>query len=326
MRAATYTRTGAAKDVLSLIDLPDPNPGPGEVRVKLAWSGVNPSDVKSRGGRWPMAYPRIVPHSDGSGVIDAVGDGVPSLRVGERVWTWNGQWGRADGTAAEYIVLPSRQAVKLQEGISLEAGACLGIPALTAYHAVTTAGGVVEKNVLIAGAAGAVGHYAVQIAKARGAGVVIATVSSPEKAALARAAGADVVINYKTEDLVARAREASGGYGIDRIVEVDFAANMAADLELLAPEGDIVVYGSGQPTIPIPFFPLIVKNVRLRFFIVYNLNERDRARAIAGLNELMAGGRLTHNIAARVPLSEIVEAHEIVEKGAVAGNTIVQIA
>lgn len=325
MRAAAYTQTGPAKDVLSLIDVPDPAPGAGEVRVRLAWSGVNPSDVKSRGGVRPIAYPRIVPHSDGSGVIDSVGEGVPSSRIGERVWLWNGQWGRADGTAAEYIVLPSRQAVKLQEGISLEAGACLGIPALTAYHAVTTAGGVVEKNVLISGGAGAVGHYAVQIAKARGAGVVIATVSSSEKAALARAAGADVVINYKTEDLVQRAREASGGYGIDRIIEVDFAANMASDLELLAPEGDVVVYGSGESKIPIPFWPLIVKNIRLRFFIVYNLNARDRARAIAGLNELMAGGRLAHNIAARVPLSEIVEAHEIVERGSVAGNTIVQI-
>jgi NADPH2:quinone reductase len=295
------------------------------VRVKLAWSGVNPSDVKTRGGLRPLAFERIIPHSDGSGVIDLVGEGVSASRLGEHVWTWNAQWGRADGTAAEYVVLPSQQAVKLLDGVSLEAGACLGVPALTAYHAVTMDGGVAEKNVLVAGGAGAVGHYAVQIAKARGAGVVIATVSSAEKAALARAAGADIVINYRTEDLVERAHEASGGYGIDRIIEVDLAANLASDLDLLAPEGDIVAYGTGASPIPLSFFPLIVKNVRLRFFIVYNLTERDRARAIAGLNELMAGGRLTHNIAARVPLSDIVEAHEIVEKGAVAGKTIVQI-
>jgi len=327
MRAATYSRVGPAREVLSVTEVPTPSPGPGEVRVRLAWSGVNPSDVKTRaGGRLKMAFPQVIPHSDGAGVIDAVGEGVRASRVGERVWTWNAQWGRAHGTAAEYVVLPERQAVTLPDQVPLDAGACLGIPALTAYHAVTMDGGVAGKRVLVAGGAGAVGHYAVQMAKASGAGKVIATVSGPAKAELARAAGADVVINYKEEDLVARARDSTGGAGIDRIIEVDFSANVAADLDMVAPEGDIVVYGSGQPQITLTFFPLILKNVRVRFFIVYNLNDADRRAAIQGVTALMEAGRLAHNIAARRPLSAIVDAHELVERGEAMGNTVVEIA
>jgi NADPH2:quinone reductase len=326
MRAAAYFRQGPAREVLELVELPAPTPGPGEVRVKLAWSGVNPSDVKTRGGlRLKMPFPRIVPHSDGAGVVDMVGDGVPSARLGERVWTWNAQWGRADGTAAEYVVLPARQAVALPDNAPLEAGACLGIPALTAYHAVTMDGGVAGRRVLVAGGAGAVGHYAVQIARAQGAAQVIATVSGPEKAALAAAAGADVVVNYRTEPLIARVREVTGGTGVDRIVEVDFAANVGADQEMVAIEGDIVVYGSGAPEIPITFFPLILKNVRLRFFIVYNLSEHDRRRATDDLTTLLREGRLVHNIAARFPLAAIAEAHETVERGLAIGNTVLEI-
>lgn len=326
MRAVVYSRPGAAEDVLSLVDLPSPTPGPGEVRVRLAWSGVNPSDVKTRGGlRLKMAFPRIVPHSDGSGVIDMVGAGVGAERIGERVWVWNGQWGRADGTAAEFIVLPGAQAVRLPDTVPLDVGACLGIPALTAFHAVGMDGGVADKDLLVAGGAGAVGHYAVQIARAQGAKRIIATVSSPEKAALATAAGADLVINYKTEDLASRVREATAGRGVDRIIEVDFAANVAVDLALVASHGDIVVYGSGAPQIPIAFLPLILKNVRLRFFIVYNLTPIDRDAAVVGLTDLMQRGTLAHNIAARLPLAAIVDAHEAVEQGRVAGNVLLEI-
>jgi NADPH2:quinone reductase len=271
-----------------------------------------------------MAFPQVVPHSDGAGIIDQVGSGVDPRRVGERVWIWNGQWRRPLGTAAEYIVLPAGQAVTLPDNVDLAAGACLGIPALTAYHAVAMDGGVAGKSVLVAGGAGAVGHYAVQFAKILGARLVIASVSGPGKAALAGAAGADLLINYKTENLVTRAREASGG-GVDRIIEVDFGVNVAADLELVAHEGDVVVYGSSAAQIPVPFGPSLVKNVRLRFFIVYNLTPSDRSRATGALTELMAAGRLSHNIAARRPLAEIVEAHQIVERGAAAGNTVVEI-
>ena len=215
MQAAFYERTGPASEVLHLAELPTPVPGPGEVRVKVSWSGVNPSDVKSRAGSRSktLPFPLIVPHSDGAGVIDQVGLDVPSTRIGERVWVWNAAWMRPFGTAAQYVVLPSNQAVPLPQNVDLAVGACLGIPALTAYHAVTVDGGVAEKNILVAGGAGAVGHYAIQLAKLKGAKQVIATVSGPEKAALAREAGADVVLNYKTDDLLSAIQDAHSGAG-----------------------------------------------------------------------------------------------------------------
>lgn len=277
MRAAFYERTGPAGEVLTLGELPDPDLGPGEVRVRVAWSGVNPSDVKSRAGLRTKAlpFPRVVPHSDGSGTIDRVGEGVDPARVGERVWVWNAAWGRAYGTAAEFVALPAEQAVPLPGGVDLAVSACLGIPALTAYHAVNVDGGVEGRSVLVAGGAGAVGHYAVQLAKLKGARPVVATVSSPAKAELARAAGADLVVNYREEDFAARCREAAGREGgLDRIIEVDFAANVGADLAALRHEGEVVVYGSGDPEIPVPFVPAILKNVLVRFFIVYNLTRR----------------------------------------------------
>ena len=246
MKAIAYTQTGPAAEVLKLIDLPTPEPGPGEVRVRLRWSGVNPSDVKSRAGlrTKTLAFPQIVPHSDGAGEIDAVGAGVPATRVGQSVWVWNGAWQRAHGTAAQYIVVPVAQAVPLH-GASGEAGACLGIPALTALHAVLTGGGVAGQRVLVAGGAGAVGHYAVQFARRLGAAQVVATVSSEAKARLAISAGADATIDYKREELGARAAALTGGAGFDRIIEVDAAANAAADLALLRAGGDVVIYGSG---------------------------------------------------------------------------------
>jgi len=328
VRAAYYDRVGPAREVLTLGELPTPVPGPGEVRVKLAWSGVNPSDVKARGGMRSkvLAFPRIVPHSDGAGVIDAVGAGVPAARIGERVWVWNAAWGRPFGTAAEYVVLPQAQAVPLPPDTELAAGACLGIPALTAYHAVTMDGGVAGQAVLIAGGAGAVGHYAIQFARLRGAKSIVATVSSDEKGALARAAGADVVVNYRTGDVAAACQDATGGAGIDRVIEVDLAANAAVDLAVVRPEGRIVAYGSGAPEMAIPFLPAIVKNVRFSFFIVYNLTPADRARAVSDLTQVLERKLLAHNIAVRLPLDRVAEAHELVEQGRVIGNVVVEIA
>jgi NADPH:quinone reductase len=326
MRAAVYDRTGAARDVLRIKEAPTPRPGPGEVRVRLAWSGVNPSDVKTRAGTRTrtLPFPQIIPHSDGAGTIDEVGDGVARARVGEPVWLWNAAWGRPFGTAAEYIALPANHAVRLPDNVELEIGACLGIPALTAYHAVCVDGGVAGKIVLVAGGAGAVGHYAIQFARLMGAKQVLATVSGPEKAAHAKAAGADVALNYRSEDVVARVQAETQGRGVDRIIEVDFGANVALDLQLLNRDGDIVVYGSNAPEIAVPFVPMILKNVRLRFFIVYNLSDADRARAIAELTSLLKANRLKHNIAARLPLERIAEAHELVEQGRAIGNVILQ--
>ncbi len=327
MRAAFYEQTGPAREVLTLGELPAPEPGPGEVRVRVAWSGVNPSDVKSRAGlrTKAMPFPRVVPHSDGGGVIDRVGEGVDPARVGQRVWVWNAAWGRADGTAAEYVALPAGQAVPLPEGADPAAGACLGIPALTAYHAVAVDGGVRGKSVLVAGGGGAVGHYAVQLAKLKGARQVIATVGSNATAELARAAGADLVFNYREEGVAARCREAAGGGGVDRVIEVDFAANVGKDLEALSHEGDVVVYGSGAPEVTVPFLPAILKNVLVRFFIVYNLTPEDRARAVADLTRLLEAGALSHNISARLPLERIAEAHELVEQGRAAGNVVLEV-
>lgn len=328
MQAAFYERTGPAAEVLCLGELPDPVPGPGEVRVRLRWSGVNPSDVKSRAGlrSKQLAFPRIVPHSDGMGVIDAVGAGVDAARIGERVWVWNGAWGRANGTAAQFIVLPARQAVALPDGVPDEAGACLGIPALTALHAVLMGGGVQGHSVLVAGGAGAVGHCAVQFARLLGARQVIASVSSEEKARIAREAGAELAIDYRRENVAERVREATGGCGVDRVIEVDIAANRLLDLELLRPGGDLVVYGSGQGEFTLPFFPLIVKNLNLRFFIVYNLADDDRARAEAVLADFLARGALQHRIAQRLPLAQIARAHELVESGRAVGNVVVALA
>ncbi len=327
MRAVYYQRTGPASDVLQLGDLPTPTPGPGEVRVRLSWSGVNPSDVKSRAGlrSAQLPFPTIVPHSDGAGVVDAVGPGVDHSRVGQRVWVWNAAWGRPHGTAAEYVVLPADQAVALPEAVALDAGACLGIPALTAYHAVTVNGGVAGKCVLIAGGAGAVAQYAIQIARQLGAARIISTISSPEKAAVATAAGADEVINYRTDAVAARVRELTGGQGIDRIIEVDLAGNIGLDLDIIRNDGEIVAYGSNAPEIAVPFFPAIVKNAALQFFIVYNLNPSDRAAALTGLTGLLKTGDLQHRIAARLPLARTAEGHEMVEQGRVIGNVVIAV-
>ncbi|MGC4396070.1 NADPH:quinone reductase [Hydrogenophaga sp. T2] len=327
MKAAFYESVGPAREVLRVAELPTPEPAAGEVRVRVLWSGVNPSDVKSRAGlrSKTLPFPRIVPHSDGSGVIDAVGEGVSRTRLGERVWLWNAAWGRAHGTACEWLCLPEAQAVRLPEGVSGEAGACLGIPALTALHAVLMDGGVAGKTVLVAGGAGAVGHYAVQMASQLGAARVISTVSSDTKARVAREAGADDVVNYKTEALVPRVAELTQGQGVDRIIELDMAANAAANLEMLKPNAECVVYGSGASPMALPFYPLIVKNLQLKFFMVYHLTPADRARATATLTRLLERGALQHLIDQRLPLDQIAAAHERVESGQALGNVVLQV-
>jgi NADPH2:quinone reductase len=322
MRAAWYERNGPARDVLVVGEMPTPSPGPGEVLVRVATSGVNPSDWKTRAGSRPMAAPRVIPHSDGAGTIAAVGEGVDKARIGERVWIWNGQWKRPFGTAAEYIALPAAQAVRLPEGTPFEAGACLGIPALTAWRAVQTDGGVAGQSVLVAGGAGAVGHYAIQMAKLLGAAQVIATVSSAGKAAHARAAGADLVLNYREEDVAARIADVTGGRGVDRVVEVDLAANAALLPKVVARDGLCVCYGSGKAEMALPFGPMILSGAAIRFFIVYELSAEARAQGLAQLGAWLEAGRLQHAVGAVLPLDRIAEAHERVEQGAATGNVV----
>ena len=324
MRAAIYEKTGAARDVISIVDMEAPRAGPNEVRVQLHCSGVNPSDVKSRAGARIMRSPRVIPHSDGAGVIDQVGEGVDRERLGQRVWTWNAAWNRPNGTAAEFIVLPESQVVRLPDGVDMLTGACLGIPAMTALHALLVCGGVSGQRVLVPGGAGAVGHYVIQMARLLGARQVLTTVSGPNKALLAHQAGADVVINYRTEDVSKRVLDETDGYGVDRIVEVNFAANIETSLKVLKPDSLIVTYGSNADEINAPFYSLALKNVGLKFFILYNLDAASRKSATSELTKMLEKSLLKHNIASIFTLDETASAHEWVEQDKGAGNVVIK--
>lgn len=327
MRAVWYHGTGPAKDVLQTGTLPDPFPGPGEVRVRIHCSGVNPSDVKARAaaGR-NSVYARVIPHSDGAGTIEAVGDGVDKTRIGSRVWVFNAQWKRADGTAAEFVCLPADFAIPLPETADFATGACLGIPALTAWRAVTMMGGVKGQSVLVTGGAGAVGHHAIQMAKLSGAAKIIATVSSPEKAAIAKAAGADACIDYRQEDVAARINALTANAGIDRMIDLDIAGNARFVPDVLKPGGLVVVYGSNRPDFTLPFGPMIVKNLTVACFIVYELTPDLRQEGAAYVNGLLESGRLETRIAAHFPLAQTVAAHEAVERGRIIGNVVLDVA
>ena len=322
MRAAYYEANGAAREVLRVGEVETPQAGPGQLRVKLATSGVNPSDVKSRAGLTrKIVWPRVIPHSDGAGVVDQVGQDVPKSRLGERVWVWNGQWKRAFGTAAEYIALPSAQAVTLPERVSFEEGACLGIPAMTAYHAVALAPAGKGTTLLVSGGAGAVSQYVVQFAKQAGA-TVLTTVSSPEKAKVAQEAGADHCIDYKRENVGERVMEFTGKRGVDAVIEMDLAANAKLIPQVLRPKGSVIVYGTG-PEAPIPAAFCLVNSIRLQFFLVYELDAGERERAVSAINGALAAGKLINRVAQPTyPLAEIAAAHEAVERGSI-GNVIV---
>jgi NADPH:quinone reductase len=325
MRAAYYERNGPAQQVLQLGEVETPRPGLGEVRVQLATSGVNPSDVKARSGATrKIGYPRVIPHSDGAGEIDMVGEGVSAARIGERVWVWNAQWLRAFGTCAEYVALASEQAIRLPANTSFEAGACLGIPAMTAYHAVAASGAAPGVTVLIAGGAGGVGHYAVQFAKAAGA-TVITTISSPEKADLARAAGADHAINYKNENVGERVLAVTEKKGVDAIIELDFAVNAKLIPGVLRPHGEVVIYGTGPGASEVPSMFFLRNAITLKYIYVYELNAIERAAAIGAISRSLDGGKLINNVGMTVALSDVVAAHEAVEAGKVLGNVVMKV-
>ena len=322
MFAAFYTKNGPAHEVLQLGDVATPEPGPGEVRVRLRTSGVNPSDWKARSGSRPMVAPLIIPHSDGAGEIEKVGAGV-DRRIGERVWIWNGQWKRAFGTAAEYIVVPSAQAPRLPDAAGYDAGACLGIPVFTALAAIRLARVERGTNVLVVGGAGSVAHYAIQFAKKRGARV-ITTVSGDVKAAHARAAGADEIVNYRSEDVGARVKALTGGKGVDAVIEMDLNNDAKLYRSILAPHATIAVYGmsSGESTIPSGW--MMQNTTDLRLFLIYEISQEDRVSGIAEINALLESNGLIHTIARRMPLKEIADAHDVVERGEVIGNVVLE--
>ncbi len=327
MQAICYDRAGPADEVLESRTLPLPNPGAGEVLVRVVVSGVNPSDAKLRAGaRGPLGYPVIVPHSDGAGRIVTAGAGVDPARIGQRVWLWNAGWDRAMGSCAEYVALPAAQAVPLPDAASYADGACLGIPAQTAHRCLLADGPVAGLDVLVTGGAGAVGAYAVQMAKLSGARV-IATVSGPQKADHARAMGADRVVNYRDTDAAAAIMDATDGRGVDRIVEVEFGGNLAVTRQVLKDNGIIAAYGSmAAPEPALPFYPMMFAAQTLRMVLVYKLPDAARAAAVADLTRWLDQGVLRHPVALRVPLSEAARAHQEVERSDRLGAVLVDVA
>ena len=328
MKAVWYEGTGAAPDVLTFGDMRTPVAGPGEVRVRLHASGVNPADVGRRAGSYrAMEYPLVIPNSDGAGIVDQVGDGVARFRIGQRVWLFNGQRnGRAFGTAAEYITLAEHLVTPLPDDVSFAAGATLGIPSMTAWCCLFGDGPIAGQTVLVTGGAGAVGHYAVQFTKWGGA-KAIATVSSPLKAEQARRAGADLVIDYKTEEVVARTLAFTDRRGVNRVVDVDFGGNIATTLKLMAMNSTIAVYATNGNRNPVvPMRELMEKCIALRALVLPALPPPLHAAAQADISKWLAAGRRIHNIAAQFPLSETAQAHLAVEKGDKLGTVSVDCA
>lgn len=330
MKAVWYERKGPAREVLQFGERPTPQPGPGEVRVRVHISAVNPSDTKTRGGaraNLAMPFPVIVPHQDGAGVIDAVGPGVDPARVGQRVWIYEATLARAHGTCAEYSVVPAFKAVPLPDRTDFEAGACMGIPAMTAHRCVMADGPVQGQTVLVHGGAGAVGFYAIQVARLGGAARVIATVSREAQARQALIAGAHDVINYREEDVIARTREITGEQqGVDRVIEVAFGKNLPVNLPLMRPGGVIASYASDAvPEPTIPYWPMLAKDLTVRFVLVYAMSQAAHDAAALFINAALAAGELHHQFYDRFALTDTASAHEVTESMAQIGKVLIQI-
>ena len=332
MQAAWYDQQGNANAVMQYGQIPLPAPGWGEVRVRVHASGVNPSDTKVRSG-WGgivKSFARIIPHQDGAGVIESVGEGVSSERIGERVWLYEAQQRRPFGTAAEYVVVPEQQAVPLPDNTSYVEGACLGVPAMTAHRCVFADGSVKGQTILVTGGAGAVGYYALQLAKWGGA-TVVTTVSRDEQAEIVQATGANHIINYKKENVVQRIKaitQAEDGRGIDRIIDVNFTANLPITEAVLRPNSVVASYSSANPDDrpALPFLSMQLNNVTIRLVLVYTMPNEAKQMAIRDITSALEAGALHHNIAQRFSLTEIAAAHDAVDSGKLIGKTVVEIA
>lgn len=323
MRAAVYDRRGPAAEVLRITDVPRPEPGAGEVRVRVHTSGVNPTDWKSRAGATARPIDEFqIPNQDGAGVIDAVGEGVDPARVGQRVWLWMAAAGRRWGTAAEWTVLPAERAVRLPDGISMDLGASLGVPAMTAHRCLFADGPLEGKAVLVAGGAGAVGHFAIELAKRAGARVV-STVSNPEKAGLAARAGADLVVNYTDADAADQVRAFAPRF--DRVVEVALGPNLELDLSVAGPQTVVAVYAADGPDPVLPVRACMTANVTLRFILLYGVPGDAMRQAAADITDALAEGALTSLPVYHFRLDDCAAAHEAVEGRAV-GKVIIDLA
>ncbi len=320
MKAALYRNTGPAAECLHVEEIDRPEPGPGEVLVRVHASGINPTDYKARSGAVPRPIDGFqIPHQDGAGVIEAVGPGVNPERVGERVWLWLAAAGRRWGTAAEWTVVPERRATPLPDGVSFELGASLGVPAMTAHYALLSDGPVNGSTVLVAGGAGAVGHFAIEFAKRAGARAV-ATVSSPEKAALAEKAGADLVVNYRSPDAVQQIKAFVPA--VDRIIELALGANLALDLAVARPLTTIMTYAAEAANPELPVRNCMAANVSLKFMLLYGIAETALDQAAADITAALAAGDLSDLPVHKFPLADIAAAHDAAESGAV-GKVIV---
>lgn len=327
MKAAYYDRQGDAREVLTIGEVETPRPGPSEVRVRIYVSGVNPTDIKARTGfSAAMAYPKIIPHQDGAGIIDAVGDEVSADRLGERVWVFEAQYGKASGTAAEYVVVPASNAVPLPDNVSFEVGASLGIPAITAYRCLFADGDIQGKRVLVHGGAGVVGMAAILLAKWAGAWVAT-TVLADSHAEVAKAAGADLVINLMREDVPSIIRTRTNSHGVDRIVDVNLKANLEIDMACLAQGGVISSYATGHATdeIELPLLKAMVGGCVFRFVYIYNVGLDEKRIAIKAINSCLASGAYNPKIALQLPLEKIAVAHEALEMGTTVGKVLVRI-
>jgi len=326
MRAAWFEEFGAAADVLKVGEFETPAAGPGEVLVRLHTSGVNPSDVKKRAGSFPNLLDdgAVIPNSDGAGVIEAVGDGVPAARVGERVWVYQAQFERRFGTAAEYVAIESERAPCLPDNTDFDVGGCLGIPAMTAHRCVFADGSVDGQKVLITGGAGRVGHYAVQWASQAGA-TVIATASNKDDADACVSAGAHKIVDHCDENCAQAILDATDGEPVDRIIEVEFGANLQTSIEVIRTGGVIATYSSMQDAQPkVPFFQMMYKDMTIRFVIVYAMPESAKQFAIADIERALSNDLLQHRIARKFPLDEIVHSNELIEQGKIRGTVILE--
>ncbi len=326
MRAVWYECGGAAQEVLQLGKADMTEPGEGEVRVKIAYSAVNPFDIKKRvNGRDLANWKRVIPHADGSGEIDKVGPAVAQQRIGERVWLFGAQFGQPHGSCAEYCVVPSWKAVALPDGVSLEHGACLGIPVVTALESLSAAGSLEGKSVLVAGGAGRVGAYAVQIARLQGARVF--ATASKSKCVDVQKLGAEACFDYKASQLESRLRESGGKRGFDLVVESRFASNIAMNARLLARKGVIASYGvDDDPAPAIPVVQLVMMNASCRFVGIFGLSRKNLQALFEQINQLAGDGKLQHRVGLEAPLAQTAEVHQKVQDGTVAGVALINVA
>lgn len=325
MKAGWFEKFGAAEDVIHVGEQPKPAVGVGQVLVKLAASGVNPSDVKKRAGAFPHLLDNglVIPHSDGAGTVEAVGKGVSASRVGQRVWVYQAQYGRLLGTAAEYISLDANRAVALPDNTDFSIGACLGIPAMTAHRCVHADGDVRGKTLLVTGGAGRVGYYAIQWARMAGA-TVIATASNTEDKAMCLELGASQVVNHRQANWAQQVLQATEGKKVDRVIDVEFGVNLPEVLKCIATNGVIATYSSTQVQQPsIPFLDMMYMDLTLRMIIVYAMPEPAKVLAINDITAALKAETLRHRIAHIVPLDSLSQGHQLIEQGGFGGCVVI---